>query len=266
MPKEDLEEWKAGTACLVMNPIPFSYEGQEIPQTELHKDETVTVNGVRLRIVGITENPVCIGSGNFHNGVQVIVTDSLYDMLTGDDRFSEVCPTLEEDADAETFEKWLDEWCGENPGTYWLSYRQAYEQMAESFEQIRFLCWGLILFIGLIGILNIINTVYTNIHTRIGEIGMQRAIGMSERSLYQTFLWEGVYYGLTASVLGAVLGYICTFLVGAAATDSLELMAFPVIPVLEAAAVSVAACLAATAIPLRAVGKMSIVDSIETVV
>lgn len=172
MPKEDLEEWKAGTACLVMNPIPFSYEGQEIPQTELHKDETVTVNGVRLRIVGITENPVCIGSGNFHNGVQVIVTDSLYDMLTGDDRFSEVCPTLEEDADAETFEKWLDEWCGENPGTYWLSYRQAYEQMAESFEQIRFLCWGLILFIGLIGILNIVNTVYVNIHTRIGEIGM----------------------------------------------------------------------------------------------
>lgn len=265
LPKEDLEEWKAKTACLVMNPIPFSYEGQEIPQTELHKDETVTVNGVRLRIVGITENPVCIGSGNFPNGVQVIVTDSLYDMLTGDDRFSEIYPTLEEDADAETFEKWLDEWCGENPGTYWLSYRQAYEQMAESFEQIRFLCWGLILFIGLIGILNIINTVYTNIHTRIGEIGMQRAIGMSERSLYQTFLWEGVYYGLTASVLGAVLGYICTVLVGAAATDSLELTAFPVIPVLEAAAVSVAACLAATAIPLRAVGKMSIVDSIETV-
>ena len=27
--------------------------------------------------------------------------------------------------------------------------------------------------------LNIINTVYSNIHTRVGEIGMQRAIGMS---------------------------------------------------------------------------------------
>ena len=118
---------------------------------------------------------------------------------------------------------------------------------------------------GVIGILNIINTVYTNIHTRIGEIGMQRAIGMSERSLYQTFLWEGAYYGLTASVLGAVLGYICTVLVGAAATDGLKLTAFPLIPVLEAAAVSVAACLAATAIPLRAIGRMSIVNSIETV-
>ncbi len=38
------------------------------------------------------------------------------------------------------------------------------------------LCQVLILFIG---ILNIINTVYSNIHTRIGEIGMQRAIGIS---------------------------------------------------------------------------------------
>lgn len=265
LPKEDIEEWKAGRACLVKNPIPYTYEGQEIPHTELHKDEVITVNGVPLRIAGIAKNPVCIGSGEFPNGVQVIVTDALYDMLTGDDRFSEVYPTLEEDADAESFEEWLDEWCKENPGTYWLSYRQAYAQMAESFEQIRFLCWGLILFIGLIGILNIINTVYTNIHTRIGEIGMQRAIGMSERSLYQTFLWEGAYYGLTASVLGAVLGYICTVLVGAAATDGLKLTAFPLIPVLEAAAVSVAACLAATAIPLRAIGRMSIVDSIETV-
>ena len=68
-------------------------------------------------------------------------------------------------------------------------------------------CWVLIIFIGIIGILNIINTVYSNIHTRVGEIGMQRAIGMSAASLYKTFLWEGAYYAIFASVIGAVLGY-----------------------------------------------------------
>ena len=263
--KKDIEELKGKTACLVMNPIPFSYQGEEIPHTKLHQDEVITVNGVSLRIAGITENPVCIGSGDFLNGVQIIVTDSLYDMLTGDGGFSEVYPTLHEGADAKTFEKWLDEWCAGTPGTYWLSYRQADAQMAESFEQIRLLCWGLILFIGLIGILNIVNTVYTNIHTRIGEIGMQRAVGMSKRSLYLTFLWEGAYYGLIAAVLGAGLGYICTVLIEAAVTDGIRLTDFPLIPVLEASAVSVAACLAATAVPLGAIGKMSIVDSIETV-
>ena len=55
-------------------------------------------------------------------------------------------------------------------------------------EKLAKLCWVLIALIGVIGVLNIINTVYSNIHTRIGEIGMQRAIGMSAASLYKTFL------------------------------------------------------------------------------
>ena len=117
----------------------------------------------------------------------------------------------------------------------------------------------------MIGILNIINTVYTNIHTRINEIGMQRAIGMSSRSLYKTFLWEGAYYGMIASVFGGVCGYVCTIFVGAAASNTLRLTAVPAAAILEASAVSVAACLAATVVPLYGLRKMSIVDSIETV-
>ena len=87
---------------------------------------------------------------------------------------------------------------------------------------------------------------------------------MSVASLYKTFLWEGVYYGIFASAIGAVLGYACCIFVGAAQTDTLQLAAVPVAAILEAAAVSVAACLAATAIPLHAISRMSIADSIET--
>lgn len=151
------------------------------------------------------------------------------------------------------------------PGTHWLSYLQSSNEMIESFEQIKMLCWVLIIFIGIIGILNIINTVYSNIHTRVGEIGMQRAIGMSAASLYKTFLWEGAYYGIIASVIGAVFGYVCCIFVGAAQTDALQLVAVPVMAIVEAAIISIVACLLATAIPLRSIARMSIVDSIETV-
>ena len=137
--------------------------------------------------------------------------------------------------------------------------------MIESFAQIKMLCWVLIIFIGIIGILNIINTVYSNIHTRVGEIGMQRAIGMSAASLYKTFLWEGAYYGIIASVIGMVFGYVCCIFVGAAQTDALQLVAVPVMAIVEAAIISIVACLLATAIPLRSIARMSIVDSIETV-
>ena len=124
------------------------------------------------------------------------------------------------------------------------------------------LCCGLILFIEFIGALNIINTVYTNIHTRISEIGMQRAIGMSKRSLYKTFLWEGAYYGLIASVFGGLLGYICSVFIEAAVNNTLQFGTVPIISILEAAVVSVIACLVATAIPLLSIARTDIVKSI----
>ena len=79
-------------------------------------------------------------------------------------------------------------------------------------------------------------------------------------SLYKTFLWESAYYGIIASVIGSVLGYVCTIFIEAATSDTLQLVAIPVIPILEATLLAVGACLMATAIPLRKISKMSIVD------
>lgn len=227
--------------------------------------DTVTINGRALRILGLVDGAVTINNDGFLNGVQIIANDQVYFDATGKDSYAEVYPSLKEDENAETFEAWLEEWCLSLPGTHWLSYRQAGEEMAESFEQIRMLCWALILFVGVIGILNIINTVYSNIHTRIGEIGMQRAIGMSAASLQATFLWEGAYYGIFASVIGAVLGYVCCVFVGAAQTDSIQLVAIPFTAIGEAAVISIMACLLATAVPLRSIAKLDIVSTIENV-
>ena len=144
-----------------------------------------------------------------------------------------------------------------------MSYEQTDRQYAESEAQIRLLAWGLILFIGLIGILSIINTVYTNIHTRVAEIGTQRAIGMSAESLYKIFLWEGIYYGIIATAIGSVTGYLCTVFVEAAATDTLRPVSFPAVPAISAAAFSIGACMLATFIPLGKISRINIVNAIE---
>lgn len=120
-------------------------------------------------------------------------------------------------------------------------------------------------FTGLLDASSSVQDMYFSDYTRVGEIGMQRAIGMSAASLYKTFLWEGAYYGIIASVIGAVFGYVCCIFVGAAQTDALQLVAVPVMAIVEAAIISIVACLLATAIPLRSIARMSIVDSIETV-
>ncbi len=263
--EKDLDDLKSGAACIVKNPVPIVYEGKTYEATSFEYGDTILVNGYQLRIVGIADAPVTINNSGYLNGVHITVCDDMYDLLTGNSRYSEVYPALRQNANHQQFETWLEDWCRENIGSHWLSYQQTAAQLEESFAQIHMLCWGLIFFIGLIGILNIINTVYSNIHTRVAEIGMQRAIGMSAGSLYKTFLWEGAYYGIIASVIGGVLGYICTIFVNAAVSDSLQLTAVPYLSIIEAAVVSIAACLLATAVPLRSIAGMNIVVSIEAV-
>lgn len=70
---------------------------------------------------------------------------------------------------------------------------------------------------------------------------------------------------MIAAVIGSVVGYICTVFVDAATTDIIQFVAVPMIPIIEAAILSIGACLLATCIPLKIITKMSIVESIETV-
>ena len=262
--EQDKADLLSGTACIVKNPIPFSYEGENFENTSFEYNDTILVNKYKLRVVGIANAAVTINNEGFTNGVQIIVSDKTYDLLTANNYYLEVYPTLKSQVDHAQFETWLDNWCDENTGSHWISYQQTAKQLEESFKQISILCWWLIFFIGFIGILNIVNTVYSNIHTRIAEIGMQRAIGMSANSLYKTFLWEGAYYGMIASIIGGILGYICTIFINAATTNRLQFVSIPYLSIIEAALISIVACLSATAIPLRSIAKMSIVNSIET--
>ena len=263
---EQMEQLKAGEGCVIRNPIPMQIGEEQIGITRIEEGANITVAQkefpVLLSLDGY-DTYFSVGNSGFTNGVQVLVSDRLYPQLTGIETYAELRPILSSDADRSAFDEVLDRLCQRVPGSTVLSYEQADRQKAESFEQIRLLAWGLILFVALIGMLNIINTVYTNIHTRIAEIGMQRAIGMSAGSLFKVFLWEGVYYGLFAAVIGSAAGYICTVFVEAATTDMIQLVAVPIVPITEATVLAIGACLAATCIPLRRISKMNIVDSIE---
>lgn len=265
---EDLTLLKSGEACIVRNPLAVSYGDTELERTNFVSGEVISIAGREIPIIATLDGYdgyISIGNNGFTNGVQVIVSDLIYPELTGSCVYKELHPALKAEVDRDLFDEILDKLCQDIPGTTYLSYEETDLQLAESFEQIRLLAWGLILFVGVIGLLNIINTVYTNIHTRAMEIGMQRAIGMSAGSLYKSFLWEGAYYGIIAAVIGSIVGYICTIFVEAATTDTVQLVAIPVVPIAEAAVLSIAACLLATCIPLRKITKLSIVDSIETV-
>ena len=60
--------------------------------------------------------------------------------------------------------------------------------------------------IGVIGILNFINSILTGIITRQREFAMMEAIGMTKRQLTKMVIAEGLYYAILTVVFSLVAG------------------------------------------------------------
>lgn len=66
---------------------------------------------------------------------------------------------------------------------------------------------GMIIFLILIiAAVGISNTMLMAVFERSREVGMMRALGMSDRKVRQLFLWESTGIGLTGSLIGVVVG------------------------------------------------------------
>lgn len=257
-----LTDFKSGNLAIIKNPMSIS---SELKSTILNQGDTLRINDRELKVQAITGKLVSIQGTGWVNGVDVIVYDSIYDELTGKNALNQINVYAKDKSNLEGLRSAVEQVSIDNPGSRWLSYSETDRQMQESFAQTKILAWGFILFVTLIGALNIINTTYTNIHTRINEIGMQRAIGMDNKSLYKVFLWEGAYYGILAAIFGSMAGYIISLFMSSAATGQMGLSSVPIIPILAGSTFSVAVCLVATVIPLRKIKAMSIVESIDII-
>lgn len=93
--------------------------------------------------------------------------------------------------------------------------------------------YSLVIIIGVIGFMNLINTMITSIITRKRELGMLQAIGLSNKQLVRMLQIEGLFYtagtlGITLT-LGNIVGYIA-FLVFKNSGASYAVYTYPLIP------------------------------------
>lgn len=258
-----LEDFKNGSICFIKNPVAISTPGVKTKYTNLKPKDNITINKNQLEIYSTIDKMFFLQGNGWLNGVDVIVYDSVYDTLTNKDKFNQINIYAKDKSDLEQIRLSIEQICKNNPGSHWISYIESDKQLKESFKQIEFLAWAVILFVGLIGTLNIINTTNTNINTRINEIGVKRAIGMSNSSLYKMFLWEGAYYGIFASIFGSIAGYASAVIINMATIEKLDFTNIPILSISQVTLVSILACIIATLIPLRKVKKMNIIDCID---
>ncbi|MBB6670304.1 ABC transporter permease [Cohnella nanjingensis] len=92
------------------------------------------------------------------------------------------------------------------PNTQLIDIAQEQKESRQFNLQMQIFVYGFLIVIGLIGSLNIINTVQTNLLLRRRELGLLQAVGMTMGQLRRMASLEGVWFGVIGSFWGLLLG------------------------------------------------------------
>jgi len=180
-------------------------------------NDKIEINGEELKITGFIEE---IGSPP--DDAQLYTTEDQYlELFPGNKTYgwivAEVKDVNEIDKVIEKIEEKLRRNRGLEEGKEDF-FIQSYEDLIDSFSGALNIVIGFIALIALISVLvsavNTANTMITSVLERIKEIGVMKAVGSPNSSVFNIFLFESSFLGFVAGVIGVILGYGITSIVG----------------------------------------------------
>lgn len=185
------------------------YDGLEFYEREFVIEAISYVGGDDFRI------PECVMA----ELVKTDITSSI-DIMVEDENSDSVKDNLKQIAD----------------GNYYLELNTIEEEIKlyeEMLTLTKILGYSLVIIIGVIGFMNLINTMITSIITRKRELGMLQAIGLSNKQLVKMLQIEGLFYTvgtlLITLTFGNVIGYIA-YVVFKNTGASYAVYSYPLIP------------------------------------
>ena len=78
---------------------------------------------------------------------------------------------------------------------------------------VKILLFGFVIVVSLIGCVNIINTLTTNLILRKREFAALKCIGLTEKGLKKIITLEGMLYGIVGSIYGSIIGTAFSYLI-----------------------------------------------------
>ncbi|MGH4124079.1 MAG: ABC transporter permease [Clostridium sp.] len=81
-----------------------------------------------------------------------------------------------------------------------------------SILMVKILLYGFVLVVSLIGSVNIINTLTTNIILRKREFATLKSIGLTQKGLKKMIVLEGLLYGIVGAIYGSIIGCGISFM------------------------------------------------------
>lgn len=126
---------------------------------------------------------------------------------------------------------------------------------------------GIVLILGIIGVMNYINTSVGNMQSRQKEISIMESVGMTERQVKKMLMWEGVFYTTGVLTLTLTAGVGITYAIYQTMNYMGAEFWFPVLPFVGAAAVLLGICIAVPVMAYQKIEKSgSLIERIRVTV
>lgn len=175
--------------------------------------EPKKVENKKVKVMAILEDDPFNFRGA-QDGLKLITTEKVVEILTEriDIKPVNLNITIKNIEDEKIANTEIEKAIEENPSLNIINNIDNNRRDKTSTLLVKILMYGFVIVVSLIGSVNIINTLTTNIILRKRELAGLKSIGLTQRGLRKMIILEGLLYGIIGSIYGSILGCGLSFL------------------------------------------------------
>ncbi|MGH4139701.1 ABC transporter permease [Clostridium sp.] len=184
-------------------------EGSEV-KTEFGKGKVQKVN-----VMAILENSP-FDTIQYSNSLNIITTEEMGRKLTGGKYAKPVNLNivLKDIKDEDAGKIGIETAIKSNPSLQVINNIDSNKEAKSAILMVQILLYGFVLVVSLIGSVNIVNTLTTNIILRKREFATLKSIGLTQKGLKKMIVLEGLLYGIVGAIYGCIIGCGISYLLG----------------------------------------------------
>lgn len=255
--------YKVGDKIKVPKLKNYNYKNQDASDEKI-KEAIENNQYYEVPIVAIAEKDPIQGQFLYKDEIQFMMHKDVYSKYFGEFLPNGFLFTFNGDKDArENAIKYFDE-VKSSKGYDYRDLGTQINKIEQMYKQVEFFVYCFIIIITVISVVNIFNTISTNLLLRKKEFATLKAIGMMEKQLRKSVILEGTLYGIIASIVGGIVSALLLGLLiklgGGIADIKYN---FAIIPFVASIIVAIAVTYLSTLVPLRRLKKLTIIEGIS---
>ncbi len=243
------------------------YFAEKLFEKEIDVGKTIKINNVDFKVAGILE-PI----GNSQDDGQIYTSREIGEAyFEVDDKVEQIMLRVKDNQDLETVKedviKKLERDHGEDMFVV-ITSQQILDIIQTVLSMLTIVLVAIALISVVVGSIGIMNSIYTSVLERIGEIGILKSIGAKISDIVFLFLVESVVLSLAGGIIGLGLGYgIAKFVEYYAMTQGFDMLIIVLTPQIALLAVGLSLFVGVISgiFPSKKAAKLNPVDALRKI-